>query len=65
MDIEKLACQQPEKKMNINTDDHRATQHDLDADSNEKVLPFPVKYRGMLKSINGRDEEHIMRNEWD
>ena len=31
----------------------------------EKVLTFPVKYRGILTGVNGREEERLMRNEWD
>lgn len=31
----------------------------------EKVLTFPVKYRGILTGFNGREEERLMRNEWD
>ena len=46
-------------------DHHIATQHEPDVEMNEKVLTYPAKYRGILKSFNGRDEERIMRNEWD
>ena len=31
----------------------------------EKVLTFPVKYRGTLTGFHGREEERLMRNEWD
>ena len=31
----------------------------------EKVLSFPVKYRGTLTGYNGREEERLMRDEWD
>lgn len=31
----------------------------------EKVLTFPAKYRGTLTGFHGREEERLMRNEWD
>lgn len=42
-----------------------AIRYDKDPEGNEKGLFHGEKYRGILKNFNGRDEERIMRNEWD